>query len=88
MERVSSDEEAYEEEEDAVDVATDLCVCALKRVLEPRHAPVPLRRYSVYLLYWYKSASGRRNGLLRLRSKACLGAPARACAPAQVLLYQ
>ena len=53
MERVSSDEEAYEEEEDAVDVATDLCVCALKRVLEPRH------RCSVYLLYWYKSTSGR-----------------------------
>jgi hypothetical protein len=47
MDRVSSDEEGYEEEEDAVDVATDLCVCALKRVLEPRH------RYSVYLLYWY-----------------------------------
>ncbi len=44
MERVSSDEEAYEEE-DAVDVATDLCVCALKRVLEPLHAPVPLHRY-------------------------------------------
>ena len=82
MERVSSDEEAYDEEEDAVDVATDLCVCALKRVLEPRH------RCSVYLLYWYTSASVRRNGLLRLRSKACLGAPARACAPAQVLLYQ
>jgi hypothetical protein len=82
MERVSSDEEAYEEEEDAVDVAADLCVSALKRILEPRH------RCSVYLLYWYKSASVRRNGLLRLRSKACLGAPARACAPAQVLLYQ
>jgi hypothetical protein len=28
MERVSSDEEAYEEEEDAADVAADLCVCA------------------------------------------------------------
>ena len=45
MERVSSDEEAYEEEEDAVDVATDLCVCALKRVVEPLHAPVPLHRH-------------------------------------------
>ncbi len=82
MERVSSDEEAYEEEEDAVDVATDLCVCALQRVLEPLH------RYSFYLLYWYKSTSGRRNGPLRLRSKARRGAPARACAPAQALMYQ
>ena len=79
MERVSSDEEEHEEEEDAVDIATDLCVCALQRVLEPLH------RYSFYLLYWYKSTSGR----LRLRSKARRGAPARACgAPAQVLLYQ
>ena len=82
MERVSSDEEAYDEEEDAVDVATDLCVCALKRVLEPRH------RYSIYLLCWYKSRNGRLSGPMRLRSKARLGAPARACAPAQVLLYQ
>ena len=75
MERVSSDEEAYDEEEDAVDVATDLCVCALKRVLEPRH------RYSVYLLYWYKSTNTDAASLgrvLLLRTGTLMEATSRA----------